>query len=323
MSPPPAPLRLIDLAVEWPLQYAGEATTIDLADYPTVRDRLGQVDGYLSATLAAVLWFGPAPGARSDPWAEVARLMTAIESEFPGRILADPADLALFQAEPADTLTWVVPGLRGGSKLLQAADSRDRLAMLLDRGVRAVRLAGLVDQPPSPAEDRELTELERSALATLLTAASSGRSLLLDLAGLPARASGEVLTALEQPTTSGRILPIVSLGGWRDGTIAGLLPEDLARLKALGGLVGLCPAQTFHPDGKALAQPIEHDPAGWAIGTGFLGIAEPIEGLGNAPDVLDWLSCRFDPPTARMIASDQARVLIERLIGPTSTPSSS
>lgn len=302
-----APSRLIDLAVEWPLQYAEESTAIDAADYPGVRARIGQVDGYLSTTLAAIVWIGPAPGDRDDPWGEVSRLFAGVEAEFSGRILADPADLNRFTSEPDDTMTWAVVGLRGLATLLHTDDARDRLAALIDRGVRAVRLAGLVDRPVDPAHDRGLTDPERSAIATIASA-SSGRPLLLDLAGLPPTAAGEVLDLVEAGE-QGNLVPIVSLGG----SMGGLRSEDAARVRALGGVIGLSPARAFFPTAESFGNALDEaagllgvDLGAVAIGTGFLGIDEPIEGLANASDLLNWLFSRFNPGPARLMTEENS-----------------
>jgi hypothetical protein len=312
--PSPSP-RLIDLAVEWPLQYAGESTAIDAEDYPGVGQRLGQVDGYLSTALAAIVWIGPAPGDRPDPWGELSRLMAGVEAEFSGRILADAADLDRFDAEEDDTMTWVVVGLRGAGSFLLADDARDRLAALIDRGVRAMRLAGVVDRPADLSEDRGLTDLERSAITTLFSA-SCGRPLLLDLAGLPPTAAGEVIGRLETGE-GGKLVPIVSLGG----SMGGLCPDDLSRVQALGGVVGVCPARTFFPDAEAFGNALDEaggqlggDRNALAIGTGFLGIGEPIDGLGNAPDLLDWLSSRFEPGVARALAGGNALEKFKKML---------
>ncbi|WP_169976997.1 amidohydrolase family protein [Tautonia rosea] len=314
---PASPPRLIDLAVEWPLQYAEESTAIDAADYPGIAKRIGQVDGYLSTTLAAIIWIGPAPGDRPDPWGEISRLFAGVEAEFSGRILADAADLDRFAAEADDTLTWAVVGLRGCASFLQSENARDRLAALIDRGLRAVRLAGLVNRPADPTHDRGLTDLERSAISTLVSA-SSGRPLLLDLAGLPPTAASEAIGCLEAGD-GGQLVPIVSLGG----PMGGLRPDDLARLQTLGGVIGFCPARAFFPDAEAFGNALDEaaelfgvDLDAVAIGTGFLGITEPIEGLGNAPDLIDWLFSRFTPRAAQAMTRENVLKRVHRMLVP-------
>src|SRR5690606_5490930 len=153
-----------------------------------------------------------------------------------------------------------------------------------------VRLAGLVDRPPAAVDDCGLTEPERSALSALSSACRSG--VLVDLAGLGPRAAGEALDAIE--AIGGPLVPIVSLAGSASGTISDLRPEDVRRLRSLGGGVGLGIGRAFHPDADALARAIEAITAesnpdrsgieGVALGSGFLGIDATIEGLGTAPD---------------------------------------
>jgi membrane dipeptidase len=307
---------LVDLAVEWLLQYSGESTVIDSGSYPGVGDRLGQVEGYLSASALAVVWFGPAPGDRPDPWGEAGELLARIEAEFPGRLLTGPEDVDRFDQEPEGGLTWAVAGLRGVSAMLQSQPDSGRLARLVDRGVRAFRLAGLVDHPPAPGEDLPLAIEDRRAIETIASAARS--PMMLDLAGLGPRASGEAIDAVEE--SKGSLVPIVSLGGSSGRTIAGLRPEDFDRIKQLGGVVGLGVGRAFHRDADELADAIgaiagRGGPDGVAIGTGFLGIEEPSGAIEDAPALLDWCAGRFDPETASRLCWANARQAIRRAIG--------
>ncbi len=97
------PLRLIDLHTDWLLQYAPETTIYDPALYDGVTRRLGQIEGYLQGTSAAVMscyrraedWTRYA-----DPWAALGLLITRIEAEFPGRLLLGPDDSTRWRAEP-------------------------------------------------------------------------------------------------------------------------------------------------------------------------------------------------------------------------------
>ncbi len=96
-------MRLIDLHVDWLLQYAGESTIFDPAEFPDLADWIGQADGYLGATSAAILacYRNDADWARrADPWAGLEQLVTRIEAEFPGRVLRDPDDLASMERRP-------------------------------------------------------------------------------------------------------------------------------------------------------------------------------------------------------------------------------
>lgn len=302
------PIRLIDLAVEWPLQYAGESAAIDPSEAHGVRERLGQVDGYLSATRAAIAWFGPGPGERPDPWGEVSRRFAGIEAEFSGRLLADPIDLDRFEAEPDDTLTWAVAGLRNAADLLRTPGAEGKLAALIDRGLRAVRLLGSVDRPGDPANDRGLTDEERSIIASVCSCVD-GSGLLLDLAGLPPTAAGEAMSLLEA-LGPGAVTPIVSLSG----PMGGLGAETFGRLRSLGGLFGCCPGRSFAADAEEFIKAIEANGEATAIGTGFLGIDDPIEGLGNVPDLIEWLSGRLGDGEAQWVVSENALALIRRVI---------
>ncbi len=62
MTPPPP--RLIDLHTDWLLQYATETTLFDPALYRRVQGRIGQAEGYLQATGAAV----PSCSRDADDW---------------------------------------------------------------------------------------------------------------------------------------------------------------------------------------------------------------------------------------------------------------
>ncbi|QDV32646.1 Zn-dependent dipeptidase, microsomal dipeptidase [Tautonia plasticadhaerens] len=313
--------RLVDLAVEWLDQYAGESTVFEGEARPGIRDRLGQVEGYLSATEIAVVWFGPEAGDRANPWGTAGDRMARVEAEFSGRLLAGPEDFGRLDAEPEGGLTWAVAGLRGVTGLLRTEEDRPRLGGLLDRGVRAFRLEGRVERPPSAEDDRPLRDEERSAIGALASLAvanlAGASSPMVDLAGLPPRASGEALAWIE--STGAPLVPIVSLGGSAGGTIAGLRPGDFDRLRSLGGVVGLGIGRAFHPDAEALGRAIEAISArggldGVAIGTGYLGVEEPIAGLGTAGELLEWLAGRFDAVTAGGLASGAARAGIGRAV---------
>ena len=73
-------MRLIDLHVDWLLQYAGETVVFDPALYPGIEARWGQAEGYLQTTRAAVVscyrkaedWAGQA-----DPWSALGQLINA------------------------------------------------------------------------------------------------------------------------------------------------------------------------------------------------------------------------------------------------------
>ena len=132
-------MRLIDLHVDWLLQYAGETTVFDPACYAGVNERLGQIQGYLQDTSAAVLacYRRADDWARhlANPWAALDELITRAEAEFPGRLLVGPDDLARWNAEP-DGLCWGILGVEGFDPLIRAPDDLGHLAGLFERGVR-------------------------------------------------------------------------------------------------------------------------------------------------------------------------------------------
>ena len=100
-------MRLIDLHVDWLLQYASESVVFDPSLYAGAEGRLEQIEGYLQTTRAAVLacfrraddWSN-----QSDPWAALGQLITRIEAEFPGRLLIGPDDFDRWQDGPRGPL---------------------------------------------------------------------------------------------------------------------------------------------------------------------------------------------------------------------------
>src|SRR5438128_658734 len=105
--------RLIDLHIDWLLQYVGEATIFDHADYPRAVDRLGQAEGYLETTWAGVVacyrsasdW-----NRRTEPWPALTDLLCRIEAEFCGRLLIGPDDFSRWK-DDATGLTWAIIGV--------------------------------------------------------------------------------------------------------------------------------------------------------------------------------------------------------------------
>ncbi len=68
--------RLIDLSLNWPLQYATESTLFDPADYSEIPARLPRLDGYLGATSAVVVVCDRKPedwARQADPWRALCR----------------------------------------------------------------------------------------------------------------------------------------------------------------------------------------------------------------------------------------------------------
>lgn len=325
-------MRLVDLHVDWLLQYAGESTDFDPADFPDLARSVGQADGYLGATSAAVVaCYRPEAdwSRQADPWAALESLLARIEAEFPGRVLRDPDDLTRWQDDP-DGLTWAVIGVEGFDHLIRAEADLARLPDLHRRGVRLFQptytaSSGLAGSS-TPGDDRGLLDLGRRFLETLADLSATGPRPIVDLAHLNPRASADVLAWFESDPERPRRLNLAYTHGCLahpgyDGPRA-LTPEALARLRALGGTVGLTPA--FYDDAEAfrlslasvLSTPFlgRSSQEGVGIGTDFLGVSANPPGLGNAPEVVAWVGANFPPDLAAALLSGNARRLIEGAI---------
>ena len=109
-------MRLIDLHCNWALQYARESSQYDPQSYADIPDRLGQLDGYLMGTRAAVLACGRRAGDWADqpqPWQALGEMLARYEAEFPGRLIHGPEDVERMHSEPADGLCWGVLAVEG------------------------------------------------------------------------------------------------------------------------------------------------------------------------------------------------------------------
>jgi membrane dipeptidase len=329
--------RLIDLHTDWLLQYAAETTVFVPELYPGVADRLGQAEGYLQATRAAVVsCFRRAEdwASQADPWAALGDLIARIEAEFSGRLLIGPADVARWLDDP-DGLCWGLIGVEGFDALVREAGDLDRLAGLFERGVRLFQpvytSASLLGGSSAPGDERGLTDLGRAFLQTLadLSADHEGPRPMLDLAHLNPTAASDALDWFEADAgRSLRILPVYSHGAPRhDGFVSprALAPENLRRLRALGGVVGFSVGPPFFEDAGSLKAAIEAAASvpfqsrpgfeGLAIGTDFLGVDRVLPGLANVPDVIAWLSATFEPDAALALIEGNARRLLLRAAG--------
>ncbi|HEX8203700.1 MAG TPA: membrane dipeptidase [Isosphaeraceae bacterium] len=329
----PAPLpRLIDLHVDWLLQYAPETTLFDPALYAGVAGRLGQAEGYLTATSAAVLacyrdaddW-----ARQADPWAALGGLIARLEAEFAGRLLIGPEDHGRWRDDPRGPC-WGVLGVEGFDALVRSRDDLDRLAGLVERGVRLFQPVyaptGVLGGSSAPGDDRGLTSLGRDFLRVLddAAAAAPGSRPLLDLAHLNPATAGDVLAWFEAGTR--RLLPVYSHGALRHEGFPhprAITPENLRRLRALGGTVGLTPA--FHETAEALKAGIEAAAAlpwrgregyeGIALGTDFLGVERVAPGMGRAAEVVSWVRAAFEPRAAALLIRENAARLLARAVG--------
>ena len=278
-------LRLIDLRINWLLQYVGEITTFDPNDYPDVKPRLDQIRGYLQDTRAAIVTCDRSPSdwaKQTDRSKALADVVARVEAEFPGRILIGPTDRARFEAEP-ESLCWVI---------LQTTSDVEPLADWFDRGVRVFHLT-----------DPDHLDL----LASLGSA--DGPKPAVDLGGLTSTGQDEALTWFEaDPSRRSRLFPILT-------TATGQHP--LQRLRALNGLVGLDLGPTAEDlaatIGLLLADPSSH--AGIAISTNFLERPSAASELATVEAILQWLTTRFGQPVAESIAHTNAMALIRHITG--------
>jgi membrane dipeptidase len=331
-------MRLIDLHVDWPLQYAPETTVFDPALYPGVVGRSGQVDGYLQATRAAVLaCFRRAEdwATQADPWAALGDLITRVEAEFPGRLLIDPDDFDRWQGD-REGLAWGMIGVEGFDFLIRSDDDLDWLGRLFVRGVRLFQpIYGsntLLGGSSTPGDDRGLTDLGRSfldAIDNLAPEEESGPRPLLDLAHANPSTMTDILTWYESDPLRIRLsIPVYSHGspihpGFESPRAISL--DHLRRLRALGGFVGLGISPPFFQSPEQIKEAIELVASiplegregfeGIAIGTDFLGVDRTLPGLGNAAEVVAWVQANFDRSTAKDLLHDNALALMARASG--------
>jgi membrane dipeptidase len=335
-------MRLIDLHVDWLLQYAPETTVFDPALYPGVAERWGQLEGYLQATRAAVLacyrraddW-----AQQPDPWAGLGGLITRIEAEFPGRLLIGPDDFDRWQ-DDRDGLTWGLIGVEGFDALVRSDDDLGRLPRLFERGVRLFQPVYGADNrlggSSSPGDDRGLAGLGRRFLEALDAVGSGGLGPrpLVDLAHMNASTMGDVLTWFEsEPSRARRLLPVYSHGspahsGFESPRAITL--ENLRRLRALGGHVGLGVSPPFFQSPAQVKEAVElvasipfegrEGPEGIAIGTDFMGVDRTLPGLGHAAEVVAWFLANFDRSTAKDLLHDNALNLMARATGAVRQP---
>lgn len=331
-------MRLIDLHTDWLLQYAGESTLFDRAYYDRIADRFGQADGYLQTTSAAIVscyrnaddW-----ASQADPWAALGLMITRIEAEFSGRVLRDPADLARWRDDP-DGLTWALIGIEGFDALIRSETDLSRLPDLWRRGVRLFQPsyteAGLLAGSSIDGDDRGLTDLGRRFLDTLETFGSNrpGPRPIVDLAHLNPKAASEILDWFEADAKrTDRLMPVFSHGcpihdGCRRIRRAISL-DNLGRLRALGGAIGIGVSPPFYSDPNQIREGIEIAAGlpfagrpgyeGIAIGTDFLGVRSTLPDLRNAEAVVAWVARTFPPDVASAIVSENARTLFVRAIG--------
>jgi membrane dipeptidase len=328
-------MRLIDLHVDWLLQYAPETTVFEPSFYPGVADHLGQLEGYLQATRAAILacyrradeW-----AARVDPWAALGELITRLEAEFPGRLLVGPDDFDRWQ-EDRDGLAWGMIGVEGFDPLIRSVDDLARLPRLFERGVRLFQpiydVDNLLGGSSVAGDDRGLTDLGRQFLGVLdvIATAETGPRPMVDLAHMNPSTMSDALAWYESdPSRARRSLPIYSHGapihaGFESPRAITL--DNLRRLRALAGPMGITPS-FFQSPGQlkesidlVASMPFEGRAGtdGIAIGTDFMGVDRTLPGLGNAAEVVAWTQANFDRGMAKDLLHDNALAMIARASG--------
>jgi membrane dipeptidase len=330
-------MRLIDLHVDWLLQYATESVVFDPSLYRGPEGRMGQVEGYLQTARAAILacyrrqddW-----DKQADPWAALGQLITRIEAEFPGRLLIGPDDFDRWQ-DDRDGLTWGMIGVEGFDALVRSPDDLAKLPQLFARGVRLFQpvynATSLLGGSSAPGDERGLTDLGRAFLDAIAAMApeTKGPRPLLDLAHLNPSAMSDALSWFEADAARPhRAIPVYSHGSpIHPGFEAprALTLENLARLRALGGFVGMGVSPPFFQTSEQVKKAIEivaFTPyegrvgfEGIAIGTDFLGVDQTLPSLGNAGQVVSWIQANFDRPTAKDLLHDNALNLIARATG--------
>ena len=130
----------------------------------------------------------------------------------------------------------------------------------------------------------------------------------------------DVIEAVERAAPKGRVLLMYSHGaiahpGFEERRAIDL--QNLARLRACGGLIGLTPGPPFYRSPDELESAIHQVAAipfegrvgyaGIAIGCDFLESDETLRGLENAVAIVDWLMKSFEPDASLLLIEANAR----------------
>ncbi len=331
-------VRLIDLHCNWMRQYAPELTTFGPTAERLSAERLKQLDGYMTATAAAVLGCGSSPGeweCHPDPWRSIGDLIARYEAEFCGRLLIGPTDLNRWHSEPADGLTWGILGVSGLDNLVRDAADLSQLPSLFKRGLRVIQLVETANNHLAGSaelgDDRGLTELGRACVSFIAELALDDRREgvpILDLAHLNPRSIADVIELVEDAVRNRRLCLMYSHGALThpgfDGPRAIDVPS-LTRLRALGGLIGLTPGMPFYQSGEEFKAAIEQVATipfegrvgyeGIAIACDFLELDGTLPDLGDASAILGWVTQNFDQAAAGLMIEGNARAFLAKAAG--------
>ncbi len=309
----PAPPRLIDLRIDWLAQYAPESNIFGPETIARANRDISRLDGYLGATSAAFLMLGRDPedwARRDDPWASLGELLARCDAEFSGRLLIGRDDLDRWRDDP-DGLTWGVLGVGGFDRLVRSFADLERVPSLYARGVRVFQIVATAENSLggswADGDDRGLTDLGRAFLGVV---ASLGTA-IVDLAGLGRIAFGQALDCLDTDA-AGRVRLLRSHGP--------IVIEDIARLRSLGGFVGLGTSLNSFATAeelKATCEAIAARSGFGAIGlaTDALGTAPRLAGLQTADEIRDWTRLNFAADASQSLLHGNAAALIAWSVG--------
>ena len=241
-------------------------------------------------------------------------MIARYEAEFCGRLLLGPDDVERWQAEPPDGLCWGVLGIEGFDFLIREPGDLDHLPGLFERGVRVFQLvqsgSTALGGAAIAGDDRGLGDLGRAFLETLYAlapaAGETGPRPVVDLANLNGQTTADVLAWFEADGSRPERLILMRPAARSIPTIVTVIRDqvctNLARLRALGGVIGLSVASSDFQTTeelkagieRAAAIPFQGRPgyAGIGIGTSFPGLGQPIPGLENVSRIAEWLNCR-------------------------------
>jgi hypothetical protein len=273
-------------------------------------------------------------GAAGRPVGGAGRAHRADRGGVRGRLLMSPEDHGRWREDP-EGLCWGVIGIEGFDALVRAPGDLDRLPGLFGRGVRLFQpvyaptslLGRLVGPRRRPGADRPRPRLPahpgRRGVRALGPAADArpgppeplGRRRRPGVVRGRRRTSPAPDPGLQPRGPAARGLPRAP----RDH------PENLRRLRALGGTIGFGVSPPFYEAPEALRAGIEAAAAlpflgrpgydGIALGTDFLGVDRTAPGLGHAAEVVSWVQSAFDPAAAALLIRDNARRLLARVVG--------